>query len=111
MIRHAITALLVCAPNLAFAEMAVQNIRYTCERGVEIPVVYVNDDATSLAVLVVEGGQILLYSEPSASDARYGWPSGGSNYVWLSKDSEATLMWHDGATNTETALLSACKQN
>ena len=111
MIRHSITALLVCAPNLAFAEMAVQNTTYTCERGVEISVVYVNDAETSLAVLMVEGRQILLYSEVSASGARYGWPSDGSNYVWWSKGTEATLLWHDGEADTETALLSACKQN
>ena len=111
MIIRAATALLLCAPNLALAEIAAQNTNYTCDRGVEIPVVYVNDAATSLAVLVVEGRQIMLYSEPSASGVRYGWPSDGSNYVWWSKGSEATLLWRDSATNSETALISACKRN
>ena len=104
-------AVLAALPTLATAQIDAQNTRYTCERGVEIPVVYVNDAETSLAILVVEGGQILLYSEPSASGARYGWPSDGSNYVWWSKGTEATLFWRDGATNTETTLLSDCKQN
>ena len=108
--RLAIIAL-ACLPGMAMAGLEAQNLRYTCERGVEIPVVYVNADDASIAVLTVEGAQILLYSEPAASGARYGWPSDGSNYVWWSKGAEATLFWHDGATNTDTMLLADCKQN
>lgn len=112
MIRSfAITFLAACLPSVALAEMDVQNIGYTCARGVNIPVVYANSGETSIAVLVVEGRQILLHTEVTASGARYGWPSGGSNYVWLTKGSAATLMWRDGATNTETILLADCDQD
>ena len=96
-------------PGAALAGVDVQNLRYICDRGVEIPVVYVNADDTSLAVLTVEGSQILLYAEVAASGVKYGWPSGGSHYVWWSKAPEATLSWHDGASDTESTLLSACK--
>lgn len=99
-----------CLPNFAMAEMIVQNSRYTCERGVQIPVVYANSGDSAVAVLMVEGTQILLYSEPTASGARYGWPSDGSNYVWLTKGADAMLIWHDGITNTETTLLATCTQ-
>jgi membrane-bound inhibitor of C-type lysozyme len=98
-------------PNIAAAALEAQNMRYTCERGVEIPVVYVTSDDTLVAVLTVEGRQILLYSEPSASGLRYGWPSDGSNYVWWSKGTEAMLLWHDGTADTETTLFATCKQN
>ena len=101
----------LCLPNLALAEMQVQNNRYTCERGVQIPVVYANSDDSAIAVLTVEGSQILLYSEPAASGARYGWPSDGSNYVWLTKGTDAMLLWHDGTAGTETTLYAACSQN
>ena len=104
-------ALFAGLPNLALAEMQVQNNRYTCERGVQIPVVYANSDDSAIAVLTVEGNQILLYSEPAASGARYGWPSDGSNYVWLTKGTEAMLLWHDGTADTETTLLASCQQN
>ena len=104
-------AIFLCLPSLAFAEMQVQNNRYTCERGVQVPVVYANSDDHAIAVLTVEGNQILLYSEPAASGARYGWPSDGSNYVWLTKGTEATLLWHDGTTDTEATLLTSCQQN
>jgi membrane-bound inhibitor of C-type lysozyme len=104
-------ALLVGLPTAALAEAGAQNLRYTCERGVEIPVVYVNSADISVAVLMVEGTQILLYSEPAASGARYGWPSDGSNYVWLTMGTEAMLLWHDGTSNTETPIYAACTQN
>ena len=88
----------------------MQNNRYTCERGVQVPVVYANSGDSAIAVLMVEGNQILLYPEPAASGARYGWPSDGSNYVWLTNGNEAKLLWHDGTTNTENTLLAACTQ-
>lgn len=99
---------LLCGAAPALAETQASNVRYLCDRDVTVPVVYVNGDDMSLAVLVVEGSQILLYSEPAASGARYGWPSDGSNYVWWTKGDEATLYWKDGAAGTETPLLS-CK--
>ena len=107
----AIAGLMAFCPTLALAGLEAQNYRYTCERGVEIPVVYVMSAEASVAVLSVEGGQFLLYSEAAATGARYGWPSDGSNYVWLTNGPDATLMWRDGTTKTETTLLAACKQN
>ena len=108
--RIALGLACVCLPTFAMADMNVQNNRYTCERGVQVPVVYANSGDSAIAVLMVEGNQILLYSEPAASGARYGWPSDGSNYVWLTNGNDAKLLWHDGTTNTENTLLAACTQ-
>lgn len=99
----------ILLPQTALAEMSVQGTRYLCERGVEVPVVYATEGADGIAVLNVDNQQIQLFLEPSASGVRYGWPSDGSNYVWLSKGDAATLLWKDGATGTETAILSDCK--
>jgi membrane-bound inhibitor of C-type lysozyme len=107
MLRVGAIFLLMSAP--AFAETQVQNMTYICERGVRVPVVYVNAPDTSFVVIHVEGGQYLLYSEPAASGARYGWPSDGSNYVWWTKGDEATLYWKDGEAGSETAILTGCK--
>ena len=104
--RHIVFALCLAGP--AVADTQVQTLRYTCERGVEVPVAYVRADDTSLAVLTVEGSQILLYAEPAASGARYGWPSDGSNYVWLTKDNTAMLLWKDAEAGSETTLLASC---
>ncbi len=98
---------LAALPGMAAAEINMQTNRYTCERGVEVPVTYVNDGETSVVVLMVDGGQVSLYGEPAASGARYGWPSDGSNYVWLSQGDTAMLMWKD-ETGAETPIFTAC---
>ena len=100
---------LALLPFPAQAELQMITARYLCERGVEVPVAYVNADGDGVVTLTVDGSQISLYQEPSASGARYGWPSDGSNYVWWSKGDAATLYWKN-QTGAETPLLSDCKQ-
>jgi membrane-bound inhibitor of C-type lysozyme len=102
-------AISVALPATA-AALDLTTLRYTCERGVEVPAVYVNDEAEGAVVsLLIEGRLIALLLEPAASGARYAWPSDGSGYVWLTKGETATLLWKDGEAGTETALLSECK--
>lgn len=106
--------LLAFAVGAVRAEVQLITTQYTCDRGVMVPVAYVNGDegpviGSSVAVLTVEGRQIALYLEPSASGARYGWPSDGSNYVWWTKGDGATLYWKNGGDGTETAILSGCE--
>jgi membrane-bound inhibitor of C-type lysozyme len=104
----AVTALILAAqPGLAVPE--VVTMTYTCERGVSVPVTYVNAVEGSVAVLTVEGRQITLFQTEAASGARYAWPSDGSGYVWWTKADEADLLWRDGASGDETPLLSDCK--
>lgn len=84
-------------------------VRYLCERGMEVPATYVHGDGTDpVAVIDVEGGPVTLVLEPSASGARYGWPSGGSGYVWWTKEGSAALYWRDGETTIEEAVYSDC---
>jgi membrane-bound inhibitor of C-type lysozyme len=108
----------VAAPGLsagmaAAGELSVVGVTYACERGVTVPVTYVNDGGGgSVAVLWVEGRHVTLLPERAASGVRYGWPSGGSHYVWWSKGQhEATLYWHDGETGTDTVLLDGCQSH
>ena len=108
MIRLGLVLTLV--PGVAMADMQAQNTRYTCDRDIEVPVVYVNDPDQSLAVLLVEGGQFLLYAETAGTGARYSWPSDGSGYVWTTSDAGAMLYWRDGAAGTETAILACVQQ-
>ena len=107
MIRAAL--LLMIVPLAAQADLQMITARYLCERGVEVPVAYVNSDDQSVVTLMVDGRQISLYQEMAASGVRYGWPSDGSNYVWLSQGDEGSLYWKD-ETGAETPILSACKQ-
>ncbi len=103
-----LVAVLVLCPLVAQAELSMNTVRYMCDRGVEVPVAYVSDGADAVAILTVEGRQVSLFSEPAESGARYGWPSDGSNYVWLTKGADATLNWKDGTNGTEAGLLTNC---
>ncbi|MFT4148941.1 MAG: MliC family protein [Paracoccaceae bacterium] len=106
----AVVATTLALPALAQEKMEVIPMRYLCDRGVEVPATYVNSHDDASAVINVEGQQISLIVEKSASGARYGWPSDGSHYVWWTKGPEATLYWHNGETGEETVLLGGCKQ-
>ncbi len=103
------TVLLALLPAPALADLQLITARYLCERGVEVPVAYVNGDGSSVVTLTVDSRQISLYQEQSASGTRYSWPSDGSNYVWLTKGDTAMLYWKD-ETGAETPILAACKQ-
>jgi membrane-bound inhibitor of C-type lysozyme len=92
-------------PTLAAAQ-DFTTLRYACDRGVTVPATYVNGADQSLVVIHVDGSQITLVNEISASGARYGWPSDGSGYVWWTKGDEATLYWK--TPEDETPIL-ACK--
>ncbi|SHI67373.1 MliC family protein [Wenxinia saemankumensis] len=96
------------APGVAAAEL--RTMRYVCERGVEVPVVYVPDAEPAAAVIGVEGGMYALEAEQAASGVRYGWPSDGSHYVWWTRGTEeAMLLWSDGETGEEVTLLAECR--
>lgn len=92
----------------AMAEMAYATTTYNCARGAVMMVTYVNDDEGAIAVLHVEGRQIVLEVEPSGSGARYGRPSDGSHYIWWAHGTGGTLFWRDGAADSETVILSDC---
>ncbi len=98
-------AVLLAGPSAA----EVVSVRYLCERGVEVPATYVAAEGMEpVAVIHVEGAQITLVLEPAASGARYGWPSGGSTYVWWTKGDAATLLWRDGETTIEETVYADC---
>lgn len=99
--------LLAFLPTIAAAQ-DFSSLRYSCDRGVEIPATYINGPDQSLVVIHVEGSQITLVGEAAASGARYGWPSDGSNYVWWTKGEAATLYWK--TPEGEAPILSCTAQ-
>jgi membrane-bound inhibitor of C-type lysozyme len=94
--RAGAVALMIGAalPALA-APLDVQTLRYLCDRGVEVPATFVTGPEDGLVVMQIEGGQITLFQEPSASGAKYSWPSGGASYVLWSKGEEARIFWRE----------------
>lgn len=111
--KHAIAiAALLAGAGTVGAETQVLALTYTCERGVEVPAVYINvDEEPGIAVIGVEGGMFNLEAEPVASGVRYGYPSDGSHYVWLTKGETAMLLWYDGTDGSEETLLADCTSN
>ncbi len=103
-IRAAIFALLWAVP--AGAETTA--VTYLCDRGVSVPVVYVPDADPAVVVLYVEGRLIQLRSLPSASGARYGWPSDGAAYEWWEHQGRANLSWRAGGNDAVTPIYTDC---
>ncbi len=84
---------------------------YVCAGGRYFAVNYGQDGDTPSVTLTFEDGETaLLLAEPSASGARYGWPSDGTNYVFWSKGQEAMVLLKDGANGgKETVLYADCR--
>ncbi|WP_392337253.1 MliC family protein [Loktanella salsilacus] len=85
--------------------------RYICERGVEIPAVYINSEdgrAPGIAVIYVEGRMINLQATAeAASGVRYD----GSGYVRWTHQGTAQLIWYDAELGEEITLYAACVES
>lgn len=87
--------------------------QYICADGAKISALYATDGEQATVALSFDNQTLTLIEEPTDSGARYGWPSDGTNYVWLVQGDEATLLL-DYGTSTGPAVLvhSAClRQN
>ena len=105
-----ITFAAVTALTVTSAQAETRALTYTCERGVDIPAVYVNGDDLAVVVLWIEGRMINLERTEAASGARYQFPNDGSGYVWWSKGDEATLAWFDAEVGEEVTLYAFCSE-
>ncbi|MGP9804601.1 MliC family protein [Paracoccus sp. NSM] len=105
--RPTLAALFLLLPPAALAETPeFLPVTYECERGVTLPVIYVNGpDDHARAIAWIEGGLRVLRIARSASGARYREDAAGYE-IWGKGDS-ATLS--HGAEGSETVLLSECR--
>lgn len=86
----------------------VMTARYTCARGARISAAYINDIEPQLAVITVEGQQVVLQAGPTGSGARY--TTGATGYIWHTKGTGAFLAWNDEA-GVETVLATDCQED
>ncbi len=103
----AIAAFFAMAGQAGAEPLNVQNHRFVCDRGVEVPATFVTGPEDAVVVIHVEARQILLHLEPAASGARYAWPSDGAGYVWWTKGDAASLYWREAG---QERLLLTCTQ-
>lgn len=103
----AVTFALCCTAGAASAAETI-SATYLCDRGAQLSAVYVNDITPPLAIMMLEGRQVVMTNTISASGAFYQqFPEGEAGYFWRTKGSEGNLVWR-AADGTETPLLNDC---
>lgn len=88
----------------------LQQVLYQCERGVSLPVTYLNTASSgAYAVLQVDGQQIPMSIAVSASGARYVSIDEERNYSWHTKSDSGTLSWQPADESSQSVVvLRAC---
>lgn len=109
MIRTACLALAMSAGTAA-AQTAVDTVTYRCDRGVMLPVSFVNPPGEpGLAVMVAEGKLIAMRSLATGSGVRYVAFDEQDSYRLYTKGDEAFVAWMAADhTAEETVILSGC---
>ncbi len=96
----------------ALAETAeISQTTYRCDRDVIVPATYINHkDESSIVVLFVEGKQIVLRLENSASGERYAPIEREDGYIWWTKGETAFLFYvASDSDKTETDVIKGCQ--
>lgn len=98
---------MIMGPSAAFAELPdVISVTYLCERGVTVPVTYINaGDFERVAVISVEGRQVAMRQFSSASGARYASFDEELGYRWWSKGDTAMLSFQAADDSMDEVFL------
>lgn len=106
--RPLILAALTCAPTLAAAQADdLVSVTYRCERGVEVPVVFVNPEGgDSYAVARIDDRLLGMRQVVSGSGARYRSGDGPQDYQLWSKGDMAMISV--GADGQDKVLFQEC---
>jgi len=93
------------------ADLEVNQTIYVCERGVSVPVVYINPaNGTPIAVVAVEGKLVTLKNERSASGALYVSTDKHDSYRLWSKGDTAIVTYLPAEKNAkEQTLFANCQ--
>lgn len=113
--RALIAALLLAGPAIAQEGTNrpedgafVSQVVFTCERGVRVPVAYVNTpEGDSFAVIQIDGRQVPMIQTVSGSGIRYRSVQEDQPYVLHAKGEEAIFLY--GAGDDPADLLMDCK--
>lgn len=117
LIKSAVVLSACLSAPLALAEASdsVQQVQYQCERGVAVPVTYLNTaSGGSYAVLQVDGQQVAMEIVVSASGARYASVDAERGYTWDTKGDSGSLYWQpaDATDNTDSiTVLGECSSS
>ncbi len=90
------------------AAQAFRSANYTCDNGAAVMAHYLGQGEGATVLMLVDGQQMALYAQPSASGVRYVEAGTGAVRVWFTKDSQA--MWMARAADGAEEVLARCSE-
>ncbi|WP_282151126.1 MliC family protein [Ruegeria atlantica] len=93
--------------GLAWADMDILPVTFTCQNGVELQVAYFNaSDGSGAAAMMVDNQLVALQQVPSGSGIRYESKGETGSYILRSKGWDATVSFlaASGATSEQVVL-------
>lgn len=111
-LASALVVLLLSPAAPALSDTGVRQSTYRCERGVALPVSFVNPAGEAgLAVMVVEGKLVTLRAQPGGSGVRYVALDEQDGYRLYTKGDEAFVAWIAADhTAREVTILAGCRR-
>lgn len=89
------------------ADQALNSVVFTCERGVHVPVTFINaPDAPGYAIAQIDGHQIAMAQVPSGSGIRYRAVNPDQPYEFHGKGNEGLFLY--GPEDDAITLLGDC---
>ncbi|WP_037307031.1 MliC family protein [Ruegeria halocynthiae] len=108
--RIAYAAVLAMPGSLAWAEIDILPVTFTCQNGVPLQVAYFNaPDGSSAAAMMVDSQLVTLRQVQSGSGIRYESDGGAGTYILRSKGWDATVSFL--ATSADAASEQVILEN
>ncbi|WP_170557487.1 MliC family protein [Ruegeria atlantica] len=106
----ALASLFGLPAGLAWANMDILPVTFTCENGVELQVAYFNAaDGSGAAAMMVDNQLVALKQVPSGSGIRYESDGETGSYILRSKGWDATVSFlATGGAASEQVVLENC---
>lgn len=106
----ALTGLIGLPGGLAWAEIDILPVTFTCQNGVELQVAYFNAaDGSGAAAMMVDNQLVALQQVPSGSGIRYETVGETGSYILRSKGWDATVSFlATGGAASEQVVLENC---
>lgn len=106
----AVAGLISLQGSLAWAEMDILPVTFTCENGIPLQVAYFNaPDGSGAAAMMVDNQLVALQQVPSGSGIRYESQGTAGSYILRSKGWDATVSFlATGGATSEQVVLENC---
>lgn len=101
-----LTALTMSSLAVAGSGDQMQQVLYQCERGIQLPITYINTPSGgAYAVMQIDGQQIPMSIAVSGSGARYVSIDEQRSYSWHTKNNAGVVSWQPADEAEQPAPL------